>query len=130
MKYLDEAIFGHEVLDRLPKLARAGITKRKSTRESASQGQGFGLSVRIIWIMTPLRKYSRCLGARLAEIIGGVGAAHANGFGLTPTEHETIRKRCQEFPLSVTVKRPRFAWRADRKTQAGRIYRPGERFKT
>jgi len=37
----------------------------------------------------------------------------AAGLGLTPAEHDTIRKRCQEFPLSVTVERPRFAWSAD-----------------
>jgi len=54
----------------------------------------------------------------------------ADGLGLAPTEHDTIRERCQELPLSVTVERPRFAWSADRKTQARRIYRPGERFKT
>jgi len=48
----------------------------------------------------------------------------------TLAEHDTIQKRCQELPLSVTVERPRFAWSADRKTQARRTYRPGERFKT
>jgi len=36
----------------------------------------------------------------------------------------------RNFPLSVTVERPRFAWSADCKTRARRIYRPGERFKT
>ena len=54
----------------------------------------------------------------------------ADGLGLTPAEHDTIRQRCQELPLSVTVERPRFAWSADRKTQARRTYRPGERFKS
>jgi hypothetical protein len=53
----------------------------------------------------------------------------ASGLGLTANEHETIRQRCQQFPLSVTVERPRFAWSADRKIQARRVYKPGERFK-
>jgi hypothetical protein len=73
-----------------------------------------------------LEKTQQRVFAILEEIDGIV----ADGLGLTPAEHDTIRKRCQEFPLSVTVERPRFAWSADRKTQARRIYRPGERFRT
>ena len=53
----------------------------------------------------------------------------AEGLGLTAAEHETIRRRCREFPLSVTVERPRFAWSPDRKRPARRTYRPGERFR-
>jgi hypothetical protein len=53
----------------------------------------------------------------------------AAGLGLTPKEHEIIKQRCQQFPLSVTVERPRFAWSADRKSQARRVYKAGERFK-
>jgi hypothetical protein len=67
---------------------------------------------------------------RVNEILGGIDEIVADGLGLTPAEHDAIRKRCQEFPLSVTVERPRFAWSTDRKTQARRTYRPGERFKT
>jgi hypothetical protein len=59
----------------------------------------------------------------------GRAASVAVGLGLTPAEHDTMRKRCQEIPLSVTDERPRFAWSADRKSQARRTYRPGERFK-
>ncbi|MDQ3755546.1 MAG: N-6 DNA methylase [Acidobacteriota bacterium] len=53
----------------------------------------------------------------------------ADGLGLTSTEHELIRRRCREFPLSVTVELPRYVWSADRKRQARRIYQPGARFK-
>jgi len=67
---------------------------------------------------------------RVFAILEAIDEIVAGGLGLTPAEHNTIRKRCQEFPLSVTVERPRFAWSADRKTQARRTYRPGERFKT
>jgi hypothetical protein len=62
------------------------------------------------------------LGEEMDEII-------AAGSGLTPRDHEVIRKRCQQFPLSVTVERPRYVWSPDRKRQARRIYEPGERFK-
>jgi hypothetical protein len=66
---------------------------------------------------------------RVFTILEKIDEIVADGLGLTAAEHDTIRKRCQELPLSVTVERPRFAWSADRKTQARRIYRPGERFK-
>jgi hypothetical protein len=67
---------------------------------------------------------------RVFAILEEIDEIVADGLGLTPAEHDTIRQRCQELPLSVTVERPRFAWSADRKTQARRTYRPGERFKT
>jgi hypothetical protein len=67
---------------------------------------------------------------RVIAILEKIDEIVADGLGLQPTEHDTIRKRCQELPLSVTVERPRFAWSADRKAQARRTYRPGERFKT
>jgi hypothetical protein len=67
---------------------------------------------------------------RVFAILEKIDEIVAEGLGLTPGEHDTIRKRCGELPLSVTVERPRFAWSADRKTQARRTYRPGERFKT
>jgi type I restriction-modification system DNA methylase subunit len=67
---------------------------------------------------------------RVFAILEEIDEIVADGLGLTPAEHDTIRKRCQEFPLSVTVERPRFAWSADRKTQARRTYLPGRRFKT
>jgi hypothetical protein len=62
-------------------------------------------------------------------ILEGIDEIVAAGLGLTPKEHDIIKRRCQQFPLSVTVERPRFAWSADRKSQARRIYKPGERFK-
>ena len=52
----------------------------------------------------------------------------AEGLGLTPQMHETIKKRCEEFPLSVTVGAPRYIWSADRKVQAQRLYKEGERY--
>lgn len=67
---------------------------------------------------------------RVLAILEEIDEIVADGLGLRPAEHDTLRKRCQELPLSVTVERPRFTWSADRKTQARRTYRPGERFKT
>ena len=52
----------------------------------------------------------------------------AEGLGLSPQMHETIKKRCTEFPLSVTVGAPRYIWSADRKVQAQRLYKEGERY--
>jgi hypothetical protein len=66
---------------------------------------------------------------RVFAILEEIDEIVADGLGLIPAEHDTIRERCKEFPLSVTVERPRFAWSADRKSQARRTYRPGERFK-
>jgi len=66
---------------------------------------------------------------RVLGILEEIDEIVAEGLGLTAAEHEVIRRRCQEFPLSVTVERPRFAWSADRKRQARRTYRAGERFK-
>ena len=66
---------------------------------------------------------------RMSDICEEIDEIVAAGLGLTPREHEVIRKRCQEFPLSVTVLRPRYVWSPDRKRQARRIYEPGERFK-
>ena len=119
------------------------------------QGQRSGLSLRILWIRTCPADFEnialvadsragaeiagktwscenglRTTEARGIEILSRIDEIVADGLGLTPAEHGTIRQRCQELPLSVTVERPRFAWSADRKTQARRIYRPGARFKT
>ncbi|HEY6350801.1 MAG TPA: N-6 DNA methylase [Candidatus Angelobacter sp.] len=67
--------------------------------------------------------------ARVNRILDQIDEIVAAGLHLTPAEHDIIKKRCQQFPLSVTVERPRFAWSADRKSQKRRVYRPGERFK-
>ena len=66
---------------------------------------------------------------RVLAIMEEIDEMVAEGLGLTAAEHENIRRRCQEFPLSVTVERPRFAWSPDRKRQARRTYHPGQRFK-
>jgi hypothetical protein len=63
------------------------------------------------------------------EILEEIDEIVAAGLGLTSKEHEIIKQRCQQFPLSVTVERPRFAWSADRKSQARRTYKAGERFR-
>jgi len=39
-----------------------------------------------------------------------------------------IRRRCTEFPLDVTVGRPRYVWSPDRKRQGRRTY-DSDRFK-
>jgi hypothetical protein len=67
--------------------------------------------------------------SRMNEICETIDEIIADGLGLAPRDHETIRNRCREFPLSVTVERPRYVWSPDRKRQARRIYQPGERFK-
>jgi len=66
---------------------------------------------------------------RVLAILEEIDEVVANGLRLTAHEHDLIRKRCEEFPLSITVGRPRFSWSPERKRQARRIYRPGERFK-
>ena len=66
---------------------------------------------------------------RVLQILEEIDGIVAAGLGITPAEHKIIRKRCGEFPLSVTVERPRFVWSPDRKKQARRAYTPGERFK-
>ncbi|PYP93622.1 MAG: hypothetical protein DMG65_00625 [Candidatus Angelobacter sp. Gp1-AA117] len=66
---------------------------------------------------------------KVRGILENIDEIVAAGLRLTPAEHDVIKRRCQQFPLSVTVERPRFAWSADRKKQARRIYKPGERFK-
>ena len=65
---------------------------------------------------------------RMDEISKDIDEIVAKGLGLTPSEHAVIQKRCQEFPLSETVARPRYVWSADRKVQARRLYEKGERF--
>lgn len=66
---------------------------------------------------------------KVRSILEEIDEVVAEGLGLTAQEHEVIRHRCQEFPLSATVERPRFTWSADRKKQARRTYKAGERFK-
>jgi methylase of polypeptide subunit release factors len=66
---------------------------------------------------------------RVLAIMEQIDEIVADGLELTPREHDTLRKRCQEFPLSITVERPRFSWSPERKRQARRVYRAGERFK-
>jgi hypothetical protein len=66
---------------------------------------------------------------RMSELCEEMDDIVAAALGLTAKEHDLIRKRCKEFPLSVTVESPRYVWSPDRKRQARRIYEPGERFK-
>jgi hypothetical protein len=83
------------------------------------------LAKKISNFATDLRKNQQRVGLILEEIDEIV----ALGLGLTAAEHQVICDRCQEFPLSVTVERPRFVWSPDRKNQARRLYNAGERFK-
>jgi hypothetical protein len=66
---------------------------------------------------------------QMTDICEEIDEIVAAGLTLTPREHERIRQRCKQFPLSVTVERPRYVWSADRKRQSRRIYEPGQRFK-
>ncbi len=80
-----------------------------------------------------IRNYSADLKKtqdRVLAIMEEIDEIVAEGLSLTPSEHVAIRKRCHEFPLSITVERPRFAWNPERKIQARRTYRPGARFKS
>ncbi len=67
--------------------------------------------------------------SRMDSIAEESDAIIASGLGLTKDEHEVIKGRCLEVPLSVTVNRPRYTWNPDRKIQARRMYEAGERFK-
>jgi len=66
---------------------------------------------------------------RVLRIVEEIDAVVAEGLGLETSEYDIIRQRCSEFPLSVTVERPRFAWSADRKRQARRVYVTPDRFR-
>ena len=66
--------------------------------------------------------------ARMEAIIAEIDEIVAEGMGLTPADLDTVRQRCQEFPLSVTVAQPRYVWSAGRKRQARREYDEDERF--
>lgn len=95
-------------------------------------------------ILLPAEKTER---TRLAKEIGGLAAQLvqskrrmdslceemdeivADALSLNAKEHDLIKNRCQQFPLSVTVESPRYVWSPDRKRQARRIYELGERFK-
>jgi hypothetical protein len=66
---------------------------------------------------------------RMSDIGEEIDEIVAAGLGLTKREHDLIIKRCQQFPLSATVERPRYIWSPDRKHQARRVYELGERFK-
>jgi len=66
---------------------------------------------------------------RMSDLCEEMDEIVAEALGLTAKEHDLIRRRCKEFPLSVTVESPRYVWSPDRKRQARRVYEPGERFK-
>ncbi len=66
---------------------------------------------------------------RMETISESIDEIVAAGLSLTLQEHDQIRDRCRQFPLSVTVERPRYIWSPDRKRQARRTYQLGERFR-
>ena len=66
--------------------------------------------------------------ARMGAIVAEIDEIVAEGMGLAPADLDTVRQRCQEFPLSVTVAQPRYVWSAGRKRQARREYDEDERF--
>jgi len=65
---------------------------------------------------------------RMEVLCHEIDVTVGEGLGLSASELAVILKRCQEFPLSETVARPRYVWSADRKVQARRLYEKGERF--
>ena len=66
---------------------------------------------------------------RMGDLCEEMDEIVAKTLSLSVSEHDLIKKRCEQFPLSVTVESPRYVWSADRKHQARRLYEPGERFK-
>lgn len=50
------------------------------------------------------------------------------GLGLSKDERNILVTRCQEFPLSETIGRPRYLWSEDRRKQALRRYTDGGRY--
>jgi hypothetical protein len=62
-------------------------------------------------------------------IEGAIDELVMDALGLTQTERQHILERCQQFPLSETVSRPRYLWSEDRKEQARRRYESGERYR-
>jgi len=67
--------------------------------------------------------------ARMEDITEEIDEIVASGLGLDVAEHEMIKQRCSEFPLNVTVGRPRYVWSPDRKRQARRTYDQGKRYR-
>lgn len=58
-----------------------------------------------------------------------IDEAVMEGLGLPPAERRVIAERCQQFPLSETVMRPRYLWSEDRKQQARRRYARDVRYR-
>lgn len=83
------------------------------------------ISKEIAGLAAKLEKSQQRMGA-IGEEVDEIMAA---GLGLASREHEVIRKRCGQFPLSDTIERPRYIWSTDRKRQARREYELGKRFK-
>jgi len=69
------------------------------------------------------------LQGRMAANVAEIDELVAEALGLAPNELEIIRRRCTEFPLDVTVGRPRFVWSPDRKRQTRRSYSEEDRYK-
>jgi len=66
---------------------------------------------------------------RLREVEDEIDETVMEGLGLSAEQKRTLRERCQEFPLSETVMRPRYLWSEDRKRQKLRRYEDGERYR-
>lgn len=69
------------------------------------------------------------LKSRMAANVASIDETVAEALGLTPKELQVIRRRCTEFPLDVTVGRPRYVWSPDRKRQTRRVYGDDDRYK-
>jgi N-6 DNA Methylase len=91
----------------------------------AEQSDRLRLSKEIEGLAAKLEQTKR----RMTNLCERMDDIVTNALGLSVKDHELIRKRCQQFPLSVTVESPRYVWSPDRKHQARRLYEPGERFK-
>ncbi len=65
---------------------------------------------------------------RLLEAEGEIDELVMDGLGLSAKQKQYLRERCEEFPLSETVMRPRYLWSEDRKRQPLRRYEKGKRY--
>jgi hypothetical protein len=65
---------------------------------------------------------------RLRAVEDEIDEIVMDGLSLSPDQKRTLRARCEEFPLSETVMRPRYVWSEDRRRQALRRYEDGDRY--
>lgn len=102
---------------RLSELQNVTLPRERSERQEMYQ-QISGLAHQLTQTATRVN----AIGLEIDQIVAG-------GLGLPANGLEVISRRCEEFPLSATVNRPRYLWSPDRKRQLRRVYKAGQRFR-